>query len=127
MLHFPGTGIAILQPRCFGRDDLVARENWSDFEEDATRLTATVTDSNISGSDPTLQVRARDGVNWTVELGSRVRNREAGLTPAQVMPGDRVQILGRRTHHFGEYRIKAMNLTIGDRAFDLYPDQVAIG
>lgn len=84
-----------------------------------TRLEATITDININGSDPTLQVRAPDGMNWTIELGSHARNRAIGLTDAAMLPGDRVHVAGEPAHNFGETRIKALRLTINDRRFDL--------
>ncbi|MFC0200987.1 hypothetical protein [Paracoccus rhizosphaerae] len=84
-----------------------------------TRLDATITDININGSDPTLQVRAPDGMNWTIELASHARNRAIGLTNAAVLPGDRVQVAGEPGRAFGEARIKALRLTINDQLFDL--------
>ncbi|MBU3031786.1 hypothetical protein [Paracoccus marinaquae] len=122
MARFPIFGIAVDRKPAFARDDVLSHDGWSDFEKDLTELDATITDIYISGSDPTLQVRAHDGVNWTVELGGRSRNRDAGLLDAKPIPGDKVTVLGRRTHHFGETRIKAMQLTIGDVGYDLYPE-----
>ncbi|MEE2862482.1 MAG: hypothetical protein VYB46_16980 [Pseudomonadota bacterium] len=84
-----------------------------------TRLDATITDININGSDPTLQVRAPDGMNWTIELASHARNRAIGLTNAAMLPGDRVQVAGEPARAFGETRIKALRLTINDQRFDL--------
>ncbi|WP_265499111.1 hypothetical protein [Paracoccus beibuensis] len=84
-----------------------------------TRLDATITDINITGSDPTLQVRAPDGMNWTIELASHARNRAIGLTDAALLPGDKVHVAGEPAHHFGETRIKALRLTINDQRFDL--------
>lgn len=122
MLRFPFSGFAVDRNPVYARDDVLSKDRWSDFEEDLTRLDATITDIHIAGSDPVLQVRARDGVNWTVELGGRARNRDAGLSDAKPLPGDKVSVLGRRTHHFGETRIKALSLTIGEQGFDLYPE-----
>lgn len=118
----PIFGFAVDRTPVFARDDILPSDRWTEFEEDLTRLDAAITDINISGSDPTLQVRAPDGVNWTVELGGRTRNREVGLLEAKAIPGDKVTVLGRRTHHFGETRIKALQLTIGEQGYDLYPD-----
>lgn len=114
-------GIAVECKPVFAPDDALAGDKWSDFDDEMIRLDAIVIDNNISGSDPTLQVRARDGVNWTIELASRHRNRDAGLTESQALPGDLASVVGRRIHHFGENRIKAVHVTIGDRQFDLYP------
>lgn len=72
-----------------------------------------------------MQVRAHDGVNWTIELASRSRNARAGLTESQALPGDQVSVVGRRTAQFGENRIKATHVTIGDKTFDLSEEGAA--
>ncbi|RMC37470.1 hypothetical protein [Paracoccus alkanivorans] len=124
MPHFPCFGINVIRTRLFSPDDGLSDDRWSDFEDELTRLDATITDINISGSDPTLQVRASDGVNWTIELGGHSRNRETGLEDALATPGDPISVVGRCTHHFGENRIKAVKLTIGDRDYQLYPEEL---
>lgn len=98
-----------------------ATGNWDEFKPHLTRLEAVVTDNYISGSDPVICVRDADGRNWTIELASRSRNVEIGLKESAVLPGDPIHVIGRRTRHFGEQRIKAVHLTIAGRPFELYP------
>ncbi|MBU1289241.1 MAG: hypothetical protein KJ871_16125 [Alphaproteobacteria bacterium] len=100
-------------------DDAAAASPMPLDDDDLTCLDATITDINIKGSDPTLQVRAPDGMNWTVELGSHARNRALGLEGLALLPGDAVRVTGRPTHYLGETRIKALHLTIGQQSFDL--------
>lgn len=121
MPHFLLFGRIVARKPVYAPDDALAQDKWTDFDDEMIRLDAVVIDNNISGSDPTLQVRARDGVNWTIELANRSRNREAGLTESQALPGDLASVVGRRIHHFGENRIKAVHVTIGEQLFDLYP------
>ncbi|WP_028725778.1 hypothetical protein [Paracoccus zeaxanthinifaciens] len=83
------------------------------------RLTGLLTDINIAGSQPTLQVRAADGFNWTVELASHAENRAAGLEDAPILQGDMVEVFGPATGSLGEYRIRAHRLIIAGRRFDL--------
>ncbi|WP_207102143.1 hypothetical protein [Paracoccus shandongensis] len=90
-----------------------------EFKPHLMELTGTVTDNNSTGSDPVLCVSDAEGRNWTVELASRARNAAIGLTPAAVMPGDPVRVIGHRTRRFGEQRIKAVHLTIAGRAYPL--------
>lgn len=116
-------GFAPRQSACLILPDS-ADKGWADFKEKLTRLDGIVTDNFIDGSDPVLQIRAEDGRNWTVELGTHSQNNAAGLTAAAAMPDDRVSITGRRSRNFGEHRIKALRLVIGDRAFDLFPDSI---
>lgn len=118
MPRLPDTGIAALRTPAF---DLTAIPDWDDFKPNLTRLEAVVTDNYATGSDPVLCVRDADGRNWTVELAGRARNAEIGLTERAALPGDPVSIIGRRTRHFGEQRIKAVQLVIAGRTFELYP------
>ncbi len=115
-------GLAGATRRVHACDDLIARDLWADFDDEVIQMEAVVIDNNIGGTDPSLQVRARDGVNWTIELASHARNNQVGLTPSQALPGDPVQIRGRRTHHFGENRIKATRVTIAAREFALFAE-----
>lgn len=110
---------------CFGRpvlcrapDDGLAHAS-AIQDDELVRLDAVVTDNYISGSDPVLQVRAPDGVNWTIQLSSHTRNLQAGLTQSQALPGDAITVVGQAMHAFGENRIQAQHLTIGGRDFDL--------
>lgn len=107
-------------------------EPWADsprpedeFKQKLMLIEAVVTDNYIDGSDPVLYVRSHDGRNWTVELGRRPQNERLGLTGAAAMPGDRIRVVGRRTRVFGEYRIKAVRLTIGDRTYRLHSPRLS--
>lgn len=95
---------------------------WAGFKPDTREIEGVVTDVNVGGSDPTLQVRGPDGRNWTVELAGRSGNARAGLTRTSILPGEAIRVTGRRTARFGERRIKALSLRTADAAFDLYPD-----
>ena len=120
MPHFPSFGLSSFCLLRVPDDGLAHMAGRLPSEDgDLIRLDAIVTDNYISGSDPALQVRAPDGVNWTIELASRSRNRDAGLTESQALPGDLVAVVGRQISHFGENRIKAQRLTIAGRSFDL--------
>lgn len=92
------------------------------YEAELTQLDARITDLGLSGSRPSLQVRAHDGMNWTVELGDRAKTRDAGLTDHDAAPGDPVSIRGHRATGFGDWRIRAISLTIAGRDFALMPD-----
>ena len=83
------------------------------------RLTGLLTDINVMGSQPALQVRAADGLNWTVELPGHARNRAAGLEDAPLLTGDPVEVFGQPTGAFGECRFRAHRLIVAGRRFDL--------
>lgn len=119
---FPFSGGIALRKPCFARDEILAQDGWSQFDSELTSLEATVIDNNINGSDRTLQVRAADGFNWTIELADRARNEQAGLVAASTITGDQITVLGMRATQFGENRIKAVQLTIGENCYQLYPE-----
>lgn len=96
--------------------------SWQGYDDDLTRLDATITDLGMSNSHPSLQARARDGMNWTVELGDREQIRRAGLSDRDVAPGDKVEIQGHRASEFGDRRIKVSRLTIAGRSFEFDSD-----
>ncbi|WCR10542.1 hypothetical protein JHW45_16045 [Paracoccus stylophorae] len=125
MPHLPPFGRVVDRRPVHAPDDALSQDRWTDSGDELIRLNARITDNNIGGSDPTLQVRAHDGVNWTIELASRSRNARAGLTESQALPGDQVSVVGRRTAQFGENRIKATHVTIGDKTFDLSEEGAA--
>lgn len=124
MTYFPNLRRPAERMPVFAPDDMLVRDAWSGSDDQQICLEAIVIDNNIEGSDPTLLVRAPDGTNWTIELASRSRNVAAGLTHAQALPGDRVMVIGRNLSHFGEDRIKALNLTIADRTFVLSSETI---
>ncbi|MFV0302369.1 MAG: hypothetical protein ACK5IP_16125 [Paracoccus sp. (in: a-proteobacteria)] len=101
--------------------------DWSGFEDDLTSLDARITDIALSGRNPSLQVRARDGLNWTIELASRDRMLGAGLTERMAAPGDTVSVVGRQSRNTSDTHIRALRLTIGGRAYELYPEALAEG
>ena len=116
MTHLPASGIDA--PR-FLPAGLPKAARGDEYKPHLTELTGTVTDNYSSGSDPVLCVSDAEGRNWTVELASRARNAQIGLTDAAAMPGDPIRIIGHRPRRFGEQRIKAVHLTIAGRALAL--------
>lgn len=120
MPRLPAYGIAALRTPAFD-PTLIDDDTWDEFKPHLTELEAVVTDNYATGSDPVLCVSDKDGRNWTIELAGRARNAAIGLSDAAALPGDPVRVIGRRTRHFGEQRIKAVHLIIAGRTFDLYP------
>ncbi|MFC3166872.1 MULTISPECIES: hypothetical protein [Paracoccus] len=121
MPHLPEAGIADPRTPALDLTTTIEHTAWDEFKPHLVRLEAVVTDNYATGSDPVLCVRDRNGHNWTIELASRARNAQVGLTESAALPGDPVRIIGRRARLFGEQRIKAVHLTIAGRAFELYP------
>lgn len=122
MPRLPITSIAAARTPALTLPKEYRDDPWLDFKPELMEVDAIVIDNNIDSSDPVLNVRARGGRNWTIELADRARHAEIGLKTSAALPFERIHVIGRRTRIFGEYRIKALRLIIGDRIFDLYPD-----
>lgn len=108
--------------RLFAPADAADSRGWPGYEAETSQLDATITDLGLTSSLPSLQVRARDGMNWTVELGNRRQTESAGLTKSSAAPGDLITITGHKATGFGDRRIRAARLTIAGRRFDLSPE-----
>lgn len=121
MPRLPEHGIAVLRTPALDLTPTLDIDIQDEFKARLTQLDAVITDNYINGSDPVLCVRDEDGRNWTIELASRARNAEIGLKESAALPGDPIRVIGRRTRHFGEQRIKAVHLTIAGRPFEVYP------
>lgn len=106
----------------FAPSDSGQRGAMPGYEPDIAELSARITDLSLSGSHPSLQVRAHDGMNWTVELGDRIQTQRAGLSDRLLAPGDQIKIRGHRASGFGDRRIRALRLTVAGRDYELAPE-----
>lgn len=120
--------LSFLRGRCcgpvilFAPADAAESRGWPGYEAETSQFDATITDLGLTSSHPSLQVRAHDGMNWTVELGNRRQAEAAGLTRTSAAPGDLVKITGHKASGFGDRRIRAIKLTIAGRSFELSPE-----
>ena len=101
-----------------------AHHGWSWTDEEKFELTGTIQEVFIGNPHAVLKVEAEDGL-WTVELAppsphARVRlrrERRQGI-------GDQVTAIGNRSSDHAEKRMKAVQLVVNGKTYDIYPDRI---
>ncbi len=100
-----------------------AHHGWSWAEADQVNLEGTVQDIYIGPPHPTLKVATSDGV-WTVELANPNQTQRSGFVEGSAKKGDRILARGNRSQDKAEKRMKAVQITVGQKRFDIYPDRI---
>jgi hypothetical protein len=101
-----------------------AHHGWNWAEDEQTTLEGTVQEVYIGPPHPELQVEAADGEMWTVELGNPRQTAASGFVEGVTAPGDTILVRGHRSLDPGDVRIKAVQVTIGDAQYDIYPNLI---
>ena len=65
-----------------------------------------------------------EGELWRVELAPAGATTRAGFTETSASVGDEVVAIGNRSQDEAERRMKAVRITVGDKAYDVYPGRV---
>jgi len=114
-------GIAILTTSLAA--PAVAHHGWSWAEQEQTQLTGTITNVQMAPPHPSLDVETEDG-SWRVELGNPRNTAEAGFDENAASPGDSITALGNRSQDASEKRMKAVQVTIEGKTYDIYPERI---
>ena len=101
----------------------MAHHGWSWAESEQMTLQGTVEQVQIAPPHPTLKVRAKDGV-WTVELGNPSQTKEAGFVEGSAKPGDAITAVGNGDQDAAAKRMKAVQVTVGGKTYDIYPSRI---
>jgi len=100
-----------------------AHHGWSWADAEQIQLRGTVAKVQIAPPHPWLDVQTDDGT-WRVELGNPTQTSRAGFTEASAKPGDAIVATGNRASDHAEKRMKAVQITVGDKTYDIYPDRI---
>lgn len=100
-----------------------AHHGWSWTDEDKFELTGTIEEVYIGNPHAVLQIAAEDGV-WTVELAPPGRTRASGFDENAAKAGDAVTAIGNRSSDHNEKRMKAVQLVVNGKTYDIYPDRI---
>ena len=96
--------------------------NWADSEQ--LKLSGTVRKVEVSPPHPWLDVETpSDGV-WRVELGNPRQTERSGFVTGSAKPGDTIQATGNRARDHKEKRMKAVQITVGGKTYDIYPERI---
>jgi len=100
-----------------------AHHGWTWTDEEKFELTGAIQEIFIGNPHAVLKVEAADGV-WTVELAPPSRTRAAGFDENAAKVGDQVVAIGNRSSDHNEKRMKAVQLVVNGKTFDIYPDRI---
>jgi len=100
-----------------------AHHGWSWTVEEQSELTGTIEDIYIGNPHAVLMVAAEDG-SWTVELSPPARTRAAGFDENAAKVGDEVTAIGNRSADPNEKRMKAVQIVVNGKTYDIYPDRI---
>ncbi|MDX3907132.1 MAG: DUF6152 family protein [Pigmentiphaga sp.] len=101
-----------------------AHHGWSWAEAEQMQLRGVVKQVQIAPPHPWLDVEtANDGV-WRVELGNPSQTRRAGFEEGSAKPGDTVMATGNRSQDRAEKRMKAVQISVGGKTYDIYPERI---
>lgn len=104
--------------------DASAHHGWSWADTDQIELAGTVQQVQIAPPHPWLDVRTADDGVWRVELGNPAQTRRAGFIDGSAKAGDEVLATGNRARDHAEKRMKAVQITVGGKTYDIYPERI---
>ncbi|SCW78296.1 DUF6152 family protein [Ancylobacter rudongensis] len=116
-----GTGLATLLALSA---PALAHHGWSWAESAQMTLEGTITTISMAPPHPSLQVTARDGTLWQVDLGNPRQTANSGFTGATAKPGEAITVLGNRNRDEAKSHMKAVRITIAGKNYDMYPERI---
>ncbi|HUH58579.1 MAG TPA: DUF6152 family protein [Candidimonas sp.] len=100
-----------------------AHHGWAWAEEEQMRLAGTVKEVQMAPPHPHLEVQTPQGA-WRVELANPSQTREAGFVESSAKPGDSIIATGNRAKNHAEMRMKAVQITVEGKTYDIYPERI---
>nr|MBF0682679.1 hypothetical protein [Pseudomonas sp.] len=101
-----------------------AHHGWEWADSEQIQLKGEVKSVRIAPPHPTLEIEtAQDGV-WRVELGNPSQTQRSGFVEGSAKAGDEILVTGNRSRDHAEKRMKAVQVTVGDKTYDIYPDRI---
>ena len=101
-----------------------AHHGWEWAEAEQMELTGTVKSVAIIPPHPRLDVETPDDGVWRVELGNPSQTKRAGFVEGSAKVGDTIAATGNRAKDHGEKRMKAVQITVNGKTYDIYPDRI---
>ncbi|GLK74158.1 DUF6152 family protein [Ancylobacter dichloromethanicus] len=102
----------------------LAHHGWSWAESEQMTLEGTIKTISMAPPHPSLQVTARDGTLWQVDLGNPRQTANSGFTGDTAKPGDAITVLGNRNRDQTKPHMKAVRITLAGTNYDMYPERI---
>jgi len=100
----------------------LAHHGWRWTENGQFELIGVIEEATLGAPHGTLVIDA-DGEKWTAVVGHPDRNKAAGLKPADFKVGAEITVLGRRATDPKSRRVKAIQVKLAGKTYDLYPSR----
>jgi hypothetical protein len=101
-----------------------AHHGWSWADEDQIRLSGVVKQVTIAPPHPYLEVATQNDGLWRVELGNPSQTRESGFNESSAKAGQSIVAVGNRARDHAEKRMKAVQVSVGGKTYDIYPERI---
>lgn len=101
---------------------VVAHHGWAWATGEEFSLSGTVKQVRHGNPHGEMVLTTSSG-DWRVEIGQPWRNEQAGLKPALMKPGTRLQVHGHRSARPNQRLMKAERVVVAGKSYNLYPDR----
>jgi hypothetical protein len=119
--------IAGLSLSCLFMASASAHHGWEWAEKEQMLLQGVVKAVSLAPPHPRLEVETANNGMWRVELGNPSQTERAGFVAGSAKPGDAITATGNRARDHAEKRMKAVQITVGGKTYDIYPERIRKG
>ena len=102
----------------------LAHHGWNWAEDQQSELSGTVKSVSMAPPHPSLQVTAKDGKQWLIDLANPNQTERSGFTAASAKAGDAIVVMGNRSKDKSQLWMKAVRITVAGKTYDLYPERI---
>ncbi|MFH5774815.1 DUF6152 family protein [Paracoccus broussonetiae] len=102
----------------------LAHHGWSWAEPEQSRIEGTIASVSMSPPHPSLRVKAKDGTLWQVDLANPNQTARSGFTQDVAPEGAAIVVIGNRNKDRDRPHMKAVQVVIDGKVFDIYPDRI---
>ncbi|QJD57815.1 hypothetical protein HG264_02250 [Pseudomonas sp. gcc21] len=103
---------------------VTAHHGWSWAEPEQMQLTGTVKNVSIAPPHPSLDIETQEGESWHIQLGNPAGTARSGFDEDSAEAGDEITVVGNRSQDRSELRMKAVQVTVDGKTYDIYPERV---